>query len=298
MDSRGSGVWTLIVLAVGLIGCDDEGPAASVPLDRALGELRRAYCERMLSCACDGNTYFSDAPACEQHLDARLDAMGAAATELGLAYDGRCVGEAVSHFDDLGCDRAEAETGANSCTAPCKSFVGDRLVGEECRVSQLDYSTDDCAAGLRCIRTCDDSGVCRDVCLEYCARGEGNCFDTGCPSGEFCNFETSRCDALPTAGEACSQGCAEGLFCDTPDPAMPAERVCAALRANGEACTGHGFCGSGYCPAGRCAPLPELGDSCAGTFTCAPGLSCESTPEGTSTCALAGPAVCTAPPPL
>lgn len=288
----------VILVFVGwLSACHEDGGISDIPLDRALAEFERAYCQRMAECPCEFGRYFSDRASCEEYMGNRLASPQAAATELGLRYDGRCYAELVAALDDLGCDRTRPEDPTDGCVAPCKPFVGDRGLGDSCRVSENDYTTDDCAAGLRCDRLCNEAGTCLDVCVEHCANTDSACARP-CGEDEFCNYDTRACEALPREGQRCPQGvCGRDLFCVAPDPTS--DRVCTAPGAEGEPCRGHAFCESGYCPAGRCAPLPGLGESCAGTFTCAPGLTCQAGDGGATTVCVEGdPAICDAGPPI
>jgi hypothetical protein len=53
------------------------------------------------------------------------------------------------------------------------------------------------------------------------------------------------CETSPTAGQACTDNCADGLYCgfDTP----PGDQLCLALPADGAECSLVRECTSDYC---------------------------------------------------
>lgn len=183
------------------------------------------------------------------------------ATVAGLgescATDGRCQ-------DDLYCDYA-------SGTPTCQTL---RLEGESC-------ASVPCAEGLSC------NGV---VCLAPAPAGQP-CAGGLCAEGALCNWDVDVCEGAPGIGAACLFGeCGSEAFCDTStDP----NGICAAIQADGQACTGHAQCDSGYCPRGYCEARPAEGEDCSVLQICARGLVCNGT-----TCqptSYRGPAACVYP---
>jgi len=144
-----------------------------------------------------------------------------------------------------------------------------------------------CAAGLFCAgddtcrRPAPEGGGClsRSSLLELLElAGLGLLRYDQCAPGLACL--EGACAAPRAAGEGCAPddwpACAEGLGCH------PETRTCGSLRPvggtcepGGLACEAGAFCArSAGALVGTCAPLGAGGESCAGPFECAPGLTC------------------------
>jgi hypothetical protein len=108
----------------------------------------------------------------------------------------------------------------------------------------------DCAAGMYC----SQSEICQPATLPFgapCGRipDTDDYIDAGCAPGAVCtrpptadpnSWVSDVCLPLPTAGERCfdDSRCAAGFFCDEhPDGAL----LCAAVRAEGQACTSNRY---------------------------------------------------------
>ncbi len=135
---------------------------------------------------------------------------------------------------------------------------------------------------------CDDGLGCgpQGLCTPLGALG-ARCDYVGCIDGLLCNYDIQTCAEPPEAGQPCLQGeCARGAFCDTPVDVS----ICTPTLPLATACTGHRQCDSGFCPAGFCDLRPALGESCAGSFVCELGASCDG--EVCRPSVTQGPAVC------
>lgn len=283
----------MVVLA-SLCACDTGSDAPSrVSLGQAEDVFVKAYCERMFSCRCEQGRYFESFESCAELVQIQVDQLRNVA---GLDYDPSCLGALKDRLDDLGCD-ASAPASEESCVAQCQPFHGARGLGESCH--EVDEGYSDCAQRLRCeIVNCDYDPVtgestCTGMCVDPCAGSPDGPCNGGCDDDYWCDIETDACKRMPHAGDLCPQGfCGEPDYCAV-DPDDPTVTRCFAPAALGEACSGHSQCASGYCPAGSCADLPKKGESCAGTFACAPGLDCD---NDTMKCVTADALVCQLPP--
>lgn len=141
-------------------------------------------------------------------------------------------------------------------------------------------------AGESCSdRPCVDGLACNGTCRPPVGEGE-SCAEAACRDGLLCDYATTiTCVAPPSAGSPCiSDRCEASAVCDFET------YTCRLGAVEGDPCTGHAQCQSRYCPAGRCAELPAIGESCEGTLRCAIGASCDGRvcrPSPTH-----GPAVC------
>ncbi|MBI5495079.1 MAG: hypothetical protein HY904_08620 [Deltaproteobacteria bacterium] len=167
-----------------------------------------------------------------------------------------------------------------------------------------------CAAALRCRgghcevpdggcsvsdEPCANLATCAVPQTRRCATpgGEdaGCAQDQECTGGLFCEYDGGRCHSLPADGAPCGNGvwCRNGLGCG-----METGR-CAALPGDGGACAlgvlGPFLCAEGLAcrETGSCGAFPEDGEACAIPNTCAPGLGCDFTANG-SVCAQRRPA--------
>ncbi len=139
--------------------------------------------------------------------------------------------------------------------------------------------------GEACVdRRCDDGLSCDGVCQGPAPEGE-SCASRPCVEASVCDYARNLCVAPPPVDAPCIDGrCEVGAVCDFDTG------TCRAAAAVGEPCTGHAQCDTRYCPAGRCAELPGIGESCQGTLTCAVGARCDG-----SVCLASpsrGPAAC------
>jgi hypothetical protein len=152
-------------------------------------------------------------------------------------------------------------------------------------------------AGDACAETCTAEGADGFVATSCSGFGEGGvvgrCFTN---DGLFCSDETSKCEAMKAAGEACGGGvpCAAAHYCASgPDGG---ERTCAPSLAPGADCRDapRDACGDGYCDDadGKCHAPKAAGEACdRGAFVeqCGRGAYCNE--EGECEAESAGGAV-------
>lgn len=283
----------------GLASCEAprvDGAACNVDADCANGFCR--------SGTCDPNGEAGD--ACSSSSDCRwpLGCLGSTCTERRALGEpctdaSDCAGF-ICHTDGL-CGRplgASCSTGdcraPNHCDGTCLAPLADGAScpsDDACTSGFCDRTahtcgprppplgmggtcalTSDCETGLECLSS---------VCLRPC--GEG------CPSGEFCDFDTSptHCEPARSDGSGCNddEECASG-FCDGSD-------TCRTRPGLGDPCSGFGECGfRAYCDGGVCVARRGPGQSCSGfeaclqPYVCLTGtcerisLACEPAPIG------------------
>jgi len=248
-----------VVSVAVVLGCDPsrDEPPRQVALEDAQEVLEAEYCALLFSCGCQGMT-FETLDACGDYVRSSLEELQQPPPGLeDLAYDPVCMGEKVDAIAARGCSPATDDDDA--CERPCLLYHGEIDVGEPCRAAMDTVdSYSECSQGLRCdVTECTSHDMCTGTCVDPCV-------DSGFTTS---GGDDDDCD--PTGGSCMP----------SPDGA-----------ADDEPCTGHAQCQSGYCPAGFCAPLPEAGESCAGTFACAEGLTCDS---ATRRCVTPDAHVCT-----
>jgi hypothetical protein len=281
-----------------LTSCDSaSSPPREVPLEEIEAQVGEVVCGPQFECGCDNGTFYESAAMCRDVAAALANDVRQTASENGLTWDPTCLGAQLDLIADAGCsatfgDEAQPDDDAE-CVPPCNILHGDRTLGASCEYAGSNASN--CAQGLSC-----NGSLCIDPCAEdgtpNGAAGLGqSCFDLPCEEGLQCDWENDRCIALPEVGQPCPFGsCAEGGFCELEDPSDPTTQLlCKAPYGFGEPCRGHSQCETGFCPAGFCDDLPEEGESCRGTFACAPGFDCVE-----EVCQPGAPAVCSIPVPL
>lgn len=127
--------------------------------------------------------------------------------------------------------------GNDACTAA--AHRGDACVDGDCaEIGDRCDSTDHCAALVAV------GGA--------CSGGIAGLFD--CQRPLVCNDTTLKCEAAPTAGQACQFFCGGNLFCND-------QNTCEAPRADGAACGSNSECASDFCDdvTSKCAALPLCG---------------------------------------
>lgn len=191
-----------------------------------------------------------------------------------------------------------------------EAFVGTGGPGDRCGRYYFDHT---CAGGLECFQSSPGCGVCRvqqgstytypvlgEPCLSPAVDG------LGCARGFVCL--NARCELPKGLGDACGNHvCDVGLRCVAADGGAVCQRyselgepcatqspqqrdckwglrceagACAALLADGEACTDGFDCVGGRCVDAACAPrFAELGESCSSgscdwRLRCAPDATC------------------------
>lgn len=242
------------------LGC---GPKA-IDLDEAPDTVASLMCDLRRSCDC------FDESACETKIAEDVEAYTATGENIGLTYDGQCMGDLLAKVEGQGCEWAIEGGGADSCT--CKPFYGDRSEGQSCDevstngVPGLDLRLDTCDAKTVC-----RSAICVPRCWPHIGKPQGEACDEApwiqCADGLACT-DQGVCWPAPEVGEPCEdRECEKGAFCDD-------DFVCAELLAQDEGCDDFRQCASDYCPNGTCQPKPGLGGECFGR--CEQGLACVS----------------------
>lgn len=262
------------VAAASAFACGTGGSDSGDNEGTSLEDLVGQRCSLIYNCNCveENPEVLDNAQQCrEQALDG-LEPDKQAAEAAGLEFDEACAEREAEFWSSVGCGWPEDEDYFSiNCVIDCPLWYGDVGPGEECL--QIANRATNCAQGLECV-----GGFCQDSCNTWRLAEGAKCYDaanppTGtCVTGTFCDVgDTDRCQPTPTAGEPCPKGVCDGeLWCN--QYAEP-EAICQTLGAVGTQCDSDQGCQTGYCIGGRCAPLPEAGESCNGE--CAGDLFCD-----------------------
>ncbi|HVV86997.1 MAG TPA: Dickkopf N-terminal cysteine-rich domain-containing protein [Kofleriaceae bacterium] len=236
--------------------------------------------------SCDSTTESARVtpPACD-------DAIKGAVADGGACFiSTECVSRSCSVPD---CGMACCQGTCDATVA--KAAIGASCANADCVDGAFCNDSDVCAALLAAGQTCQNDDQCgyglacgNNVCAPAANRGDacldGRCSDIGdrcdgnmtcvalsgaggacttdfggvfdCQLPLVCNQTTLQCENPPTAGQACTTFCANGLFCNDDT------HQCEARRANGMACAGDGDCQSDFCDQSGANPV------CAVTPTC------------------------------
>lgn len=257
---------------------DDDGsdqPAMPIDSDEAADVLAQQICAQVFACECPNSLDYVDEPECvaseTADIAARIDAVLAA----GGSWDPECAGQlakAMSDWECAGSTTAAQQTSFSPLTCPV--LKGVLAVNSNCNRSSLG---DDCQAGLLCL-----SGICVEAPpLPLTVGQECGWDDLPCESGSYCDWDTTNfdiriCQAIPEAGDACSEGqylcgpAANDLVCEA--------GTCTPTPGEGESCMEYNMCAPGlYCDGGQdftCQPRQELGEGCGADAVCPVDASC------------------------
>lgn len=111
----------------------------------------------------------------------------------------------------------------------------------------------DCLEGLECDFSASANGTCSPL-----ATANGDCSSLDCAPDLFCDTTSSLCQPKVGLDAGCTYNeCSPGFFCNT---GSAATGTCAALRVEGESCTGSQDC--------------VLGLDCGASSTCVPSHGC------------------------
>lgn len=256
------------LLAAALAACDDPPEAR---------EQFREQCEQQFACDCITHR-FADIDACMLDAEATRAGWLAQFAAAGLTADIACM-DSVQAFDPEWCltwqeyellHPFEYSDESTKC-GQCSMASGDRQFGEPCTSFPAPYDTSisDCAAGLLCLQSRMDNGVCVDPCTPTPAGmpcGDGY---TTCAPGLFCDLDRV-CAPLAEPGEPCQwRDCVDHHHC-ADDP-----RICVPYAGDGEPCL-ENYCdrelGLVCVPGDVCGPPPKLDEDCLGS--CADDLIC------------------------
>lgn len=237
------------------VGCAGGG----MSIERYCDELAVARCEEGKRCGylsrsadCSGDAFLVD---CLSYARSGL----AAGT---LKYDALA---AQTCLDDISIDTT-CGSGLSRLVTPvsCQNVVtGTGKEGEACGT---------CAAGLACVRSTDDCGICQRVTPptivslpgvgEHCDSPAGD--GAGCKPDAWCGGNSDAgtvCVPSATVGESCMNApCVRGASC--------VDSVCVAKADLGASCGAAGCLGGLVCINEVCAPQRKLGAACGSPAEC------------------------------
>jgi hypothetical protein len=164
--------------------------------------------------------------------------------------------------------------------AQCESFTGGLFSGfltPEYKASiaagRIEYDGDaaqsclDAAANLSCSAYamlsghesvhCDKPFIIPKVADGGACSQSYECTSNHCETGSGSGSD-GTCAPLPTAGQACTSECAQGLYCGYDQTS--GNEICQALKANGAMCSVGSECSSDNCTSGMCADKAPVCD--------------------------------------
>jgi hypothetical protein len=161
--------------------------------------------------------------------------------------------------------------------AQCEGFTGGLFTGlltpeykDSIAAGRIEYNADaagdclDTAANLSCSAYSQLSGNETVHCdapfiVPQVADGGACAQDYECTGGGYCDGASNAaangtCKPLPTAGQDCTEKCAQGLYCGYDQTAM--KEACQTVKANGASCVSNDECTSSQCVSSSCAAAP------------------------------------------
>ena len=238
---------------------------------------------------CDNETYI-----CRAKVATGEDCSFSQVCEIGWCdgQDQRC-GIAAGHncrYMTQYCREGTCDRDTGLCTVALQNGTAC-TVDAECASGFCDRDSMLCATDARPFadgETCTDnsdcvSQTCSNTCYTQCGDSDE------CDTGEYCNWESQRCQPLLENGSSCEgdEDCASA-FCNSDDR-------CVTKPAIGDACSGFTDCYPlGYCSGEFCIARKRPGqscdrqDSCLEPYVCLggtcelPSLRCEPAPLGES----------------
>jgi hypothetical protein len=216
-----------LVVCVLLVGCGGDGSGGNVEIDNLGTELAIAGCGKQWDCC-------TDAELMEQYMGITIDGEPITTEEQCVSFAGGLLTALLipEYKSSLAMGRIEYDgAAAADCIAAMESLT----------CAEYSASTGG--------RSSVPAG-CRPFLIPKVADG-GACEKSyECTSG-YC-FE-NVCTPEPTAGQPCSEECADGLYCGYDLDA--GEDICQPIKADGEQCTFDDECTSEYCD-GTCMTKP------------------------------------------
>ncbi len=255
--------------SIGCRGTLDAEPIAEAQMPSSMAAV---LCIAQETC-CPGEPSSS---SCRHGLNMHFEDLAQRSRELGLTYDGDCVGRQQAMVGAIACDTSSP--GELPDAEACSIYFGQRSVGEPCQLIARQAS--DCAQGLAC-----QGGT----CIDSCASESGPrttvygypCRSGTVPAGDDCAPPSSL-------DEPCDPACAEGLYCaPIANCGFECPELCHLQSAADQPCEQHAACRAGTCQEGSCVEGPSLDQPCS--EACAPPHHCDA---DTGRCG-AVPVVCT-----
>ncbi|NVB85004.1 MAG: hypothetical protein HOV81_41945 [Kofleriaceae bacterium] len=230
-----------LLLCVLLVGCsdDDSGGGGPVALDNFGMELATVSCRQQFDCCTDaeimdmymGITYDGHAimteADCVGFANALLTGLGVAQWKESLAmgrieYDSAAAGGCISALEGLTCDQYSSGN-IDDLPSSCRPYLIPKV---------------------------GDGGGCTQ---DYECTSKNCVGATHQPNGPDTD---GMCQPMPGAGEACTDNCADGLYCgfDTTN----GNELCMPLKTDGAECSLDRDCASEYCDdtSRKCATEP------------------------------------------
>lgn len=261
-----------------------SSPVQPAPIDEsAFCAMRRAVCERQVSCGVYLMTRATSVEACLAQLG--CDAQERAARVSGVSVDDAKLLRCTAALREASCAEltpfeGPVETTLLATNEDCAgALAGTRVAGEPCVLGIQ------CAPGFTC-----GGGTCPGTC-----RAKPPACNPGvCPAGTYCDgFDCkpqakrgASCELCGGDDVACN-GCEAGLYCQrrqgeftgTCVDAMPAGSSCGDIASFNECAEPH-VCLS---DTGRCEAPLALGATCSGALDCGRNARCDF--NGTHACA-------------
>ena len=251
-----------------------DGEAAASCIDSFAGQtcdstsasvrVTPAACDRAIRGAvADGGTCYSSQECVSSECDVPDCGMACCAGTCQPTIADAAIGQScatASCVTGAFCSAADVCTALLSAGGTCQS-------DNECGYGLTCNAADTCVASANRGEACVDDG-CQDIgdrcdggsCVAKsavggaCQMGFAGLFD--CQQPLVCNGASLKCEAAPTAGQACQFFCGGGAFCND-------SNVCEAPRANGGACNSNSECATNFCDDNAspsvCAEVPTCG---------------------------------------
>jgi hypothetical protein len=200
--------------------------------------------------------------SCRHGLNMVFERLDAEASELGLTYNGACVGLQHAIVEATGCS---IEPLPELLPFACTVYSGAGGEGAPCTAVANLGST--CGPELACV-----NGVCTQPCgLDGTRRPS----IYGYPCGDDEVADGLGCAPTAELGEPCSEVCDDGLYCPRGGDGcgLDCVKLCRALEPNGGPCEVGRVCVSGVCTGATCIEGASEGAPCA--QGCGRGLTCD-----------------------
>jgi hypothetical protein len=255
-------------IAIALVACACGGTTRpSIAAADLQAEFETAECEYQARCG-----FFSDVATCQGAYTGfhfQVDASVLAEIDAKeVVYNGAAARACIDSYANATCDQTDAAGRITpaTCDQIFSGTVGDGgpcVNGHEC-VSQ------NCFIPVCTVACC--AGTCMGGEAPVRAKQGETCTSLPCVEGSYCDFTSSTCAPLFTAGTACTQSfqCAYGTGC------IGSPKQCQSLPKLGDPCPDQQCRDDGLvCNAsGVCARLGLPGDACTTDADCSHFYGC------------------------